>query len=74
MVTRQRLLKSSASGLSQSPRTSAGPRKPSLGLIYGMSPFGLARNLGIDRGSAQRYVQRYFGDIQGSKASGSRRA
>jgi DNA polymerase I len=30
------------------------------GLIYGMSPFGLARNLGIDRGSAQRYVERYF--------------
>jgi DNA polymerase-1 len=30
------------------------------GLIYGMSPFGLARQLGIDRGSAQSYVERYF--------------
>ena len=30
------------------------------GLIYGMSSFGLARQLGIDRGSAQRYVERYF--------------
>jgi DNA polymerase-1 len=30
------------------------------GLIYGMSPFGLARNLGIDRGAAQTYVERYF--------------
>ena len=30
------------------------------GLIYGMSPFGLARNLGIERGAAQQYVQRYF--------------
>ncbi len=30
------------------------------GLIYGMSPFGLARQLGIDRGSARRYVDRYF--------------
>jgi DNA polymerase I len=30
------------------------------GLIYGMSPFGLARNLGIERGAAQRYVERYF--------------
>ncbi|MGH7734704.1 MAG: DNA polymerase, partial [Gemmatimonadales bacterium] len=29
------------------------------GLIYGMSPFGLARQLGIDRGSAQDYVNRY---------------
>jgi DNA polymerase I len=30
------------------------------GLIYGMSPFGLARNLGIERAAAQRYVERYF--------------
>ncbi len=30
------------------------------GLIYGMSAFGLARQLGIDRGAAQRYVDRYF--------------
>src|SRR4029077_15675592 len=27
------------------------------GLIYGMSPFGLARNLGIERGAAQQYVE-----------------
>ncbi|HYW92343.1 MAG TPA: DNA polymerase I [Gammaproteobacteria bacterium] len=30
------------------------------GLIYGMSAFGLARQLGIDRESAQAYVDRYF--------------
>lgn len=30
------------------------------GLIYGMSAFGLARQLGIDRTSAQQYVDRYF--------------
>ena len=30
------------------------------GLIYGMSAFGLARQLGIERGAAQRYVDRYF--------------
>ncbi|OYV77837.1 MAG: DNA polymerase I [Chromatiales bacterium 21-64-14] len=30
------------------------------GLIYGMSAFGLARQLGIDRGAAQQYVDRYF--------------
>ncbi len=30
------------------------------GLIYGMSPFGLARQLGIERGAAQSYVERYF--------------
>ena len=30
------------------------------GLIYGMSAFGLARQLGIDRSAAQQYVNRYF--------------
>jgi DNA polymerase-1 len=30
------------------------------GLIYGMSAFGLARQLGIDRNQAKRYVDRYF--------------
>jgi DNA polymerase-1 len=30
------------------------------GLIYGMSPFGLARNLGIERSAANSYVERYF--------------
>ena len=30
------------------------------GLIYGMSPFGLAKQLGITRGEAKDYVDRYF--------------
>ena len=30
------------------------------GLIYGMSAFGLARQLGIERNAAQNYVDRYF--------------
>jgi DNA polymerase-1 len=30
------------------------------GLIYGMSAFGLAKQLGIDRGEAQKYVDLYF--------------
>jgi DNA polymerase-1 len=30
------------------------------GLIYGMSAFGLAKQLGIERGEAQTYVERYF--------------
>ena len=30
------------------------------GLMYGMSPWGLARQLGIDRNEAQSYVKRYF--------------
>jgi len=38
------------------------------GLIYGMSAFGLARQLGIDRSSAQRYVDLYFERYPGVKA------
>jgi DNA polymerase-1 len=38
------------------------------GLIYGMSAFGLARQLGIDRGAAQEYVNRYFARYPGVKA------
>ncbi|MCW5574454.1 MAG: DNA polymerase I [Burkholderiales bacterium] len=30
------------------------------GLIYGMSAFGLARQLGIERAAAQQYMDRYF--------------
>ncbi|HLB41688.1 MAG TPA: DNA polymerase I [Gammaproteobacteria bacterium] len=30
------------------------------GLIYGMSAFGLTRQLGIDRHAAQNYIDRYF--------------
>ncbi len=37
------------------------------GLIYGMSAFGLARQLGIDRRSAQDYVDRYFNRYPGVK-------
>jgi DNA polymerase-1 len=37
------------------------------GLIYGMSSFGVAQNLGIDRGTAQIYVDRYFARFPGAK-------
>jgi DNA polymerase-1 len=37
------------------------------GLIYGMSAFGLARQLGIERGAAQLYVDLYFQRYPGVK-------
>jgi DNA polymerase-1 len=38
------------------------------GLIYGMSAFGLARQLGIERAAAQAYVDLYFQRYTGVKA------
>jgi DNA polymerase-1 len=35
------------------------------GLIYGMSAFGLARNLGLERDAAQVYIGRYFARYPG---------
>jgi DNA polymerase-1 len=37
------------------------------GLIYGMSAFGLARNLGIDNTAARNYIERYFERYPGVK-------
>ncbi len=37
------------------------------GLIYGMSAFGLAGNLGIDREAARNYIERYFARYPGVK-------
>lgn len=38
------------------------------GLIYGMSAFGLGRQLGIDRSAAQTYIDLYFERYPGVKA------
>jgi DNA polymerase-1 len=35
------------------------------GLIYGMSAFGLARQLGLERSAAQTYIERYFNRYPG---------
>ena len=49
-------------------RPAAAAKTINFGLIYGMSPFGLARQLGIDRGAAQSYVERYFQRYPGRAA------
>ena len=38
------------------------------GLMYGMSAFGLARQLGVPRGEAQEYIDLYFDRYPGVKA------
>src|SRR5690606_25541446 len=35
------------------------------GLIYGMSAYGLAANLGIERDAARNYIERYFARYPG---------
>lgn len=37
------------------------------GLIYGMSAFGLAKQLGIDRNQAKQYIEQYFNRYPGVK-------
>ncbi|MEO5348476.1 MAG: DNA polymerase I [Magnetococcus sp. YQC-3] len=38
------------------------------GLVYGMSPFGLAKRLGISNSDARLYMERYFNRYQGVQA------
>jgi DNA polymerase-1 len=35
------------------------------GIVYGISPFGLATQLGISRGEAEKYIRNYFERYQG---------
>ncbi len=37
------------------------------GIVYGMSAYGLAKELGISPGEAQQYIDNYFGRYQGVK-------
>ena len=47
------------------PSSAAYAKVINFGLIYGMSAFGLARKLDIERGAAQTYVERYFARYPG---------
>jgi len=38
------------------------------GIVYGLSPFGLSQQLGIDKGEAKRFIDRYFERYKGVRA------
>jgi DNA polymerase-1 len=38
------------------------------GIVYGISPFGLAQNLGIEQSEARQYIDTYFARYQGVRA------
>ncbi len=57
-ATAAEVFNASAEAVTNEQRRSA--KAINFGLIYGMSAFGLARQLGIERGQAQAYVDLYF--------------
>jgi len=52
--------------VSKSERASA--KAVNFGIVYGISDFGLARNLGITRKKAADYIARYFEEFRGVRA------
>jgi DNA polymerase-1 len=42
-----------------------GAKAINFGIVYGQTPFGLSRALGIDRKEAERYIHAYFGRYAG---------
>jgi len=46
--------------LEVTPRMRRQAKVVNFGIVYGMSPYGLSRELGISEGDAEKYIQKYF--------------
>ena len=53
--------------LAQTPEHRRAAKVINFGIIYGLSPFGLARQLGIEQREAARFIQAYFERYRGVK-------
>lgn len=53
---------------SVAPEQRAVAKTINFGIVYGMSPFGLAKELGLDQAQAESFIQRYFARYRGVQA------
>ncbi|MEG2686340.1 MAG: DNA polymerase I [Christensenellaceae bacterium] len=61
--TAAEILNKDIGDITQQERSSA--KAVNFGIVYGISDFGLARNTGISRKQAGRYIERYFEEFSG---------
>lgn len=64
-TVRQRRKYSERKGSKVTPNDRRIAKVINFGLMYGMSPFGLAKNLGIGRDEAKNYINKFFARFPG---------
>lgn len=50
------------------PEHRRGAKAVNFGIVYGLSPFGLAQQLGIDKGEAKKFIDAYFERYKGVRS------